>query len=148
MSHEDFYDDLDEALLAEDNYQGINSVEIEKKDFDDDDYFAEDDFEQEDTIARVESKLRQSPIVKPISDREYIDDDQNIDSDLLFEESPDDHDDRKTSEPNVDGMTLESYMAQYLPEKKVNEDGSSPDAVDPTVIPLSNPLEVIFHSRD
>jgi hypothetical protein len=105
------------------------------------DYLQEDDFESYGEIN--ETKIRQSPIIKPVSNTEI--DDENIfddDDGVTGQPQSTDEDDREGAdddEPNFaeQSMTLESYMEDFFKKKYANHnaesDDKSPEAVDPQV---------------
>jgi hypothetical protein len=159
-------DDLDDAFLESDhhgeNRKGPPSVgdgEKEEEDYDDNNYFEEDDFES--YGEGIESKIRQSPIVKPRNNlsqssvsgtqgggdtHKNHDDDDN---ENIFDDDDGGGGGKSQTggvEENADeidfeqqSMTLESYMEEFFKKKyenhnvKEGEDDPTPDAVDPTV---------------
>jgi len=137
-------DELDDALLAEDTkyYKPTPQITLDPTaEGSEDDYFNEDDFEEFEgsvdsktsenkaaSITSLNNSLRQSPIVKPMQDDDAIEEENGK---------------KGEEDTDLDGMTLESYMAEFMKKKPVGDfddelvngetvDGNmSPEAVDP-----------------
>jgi hypothetical protein len=160
-------DDLDDAFMESDqNYREDRKVEGEEQaegyEEEDDNYFEEDDFESYGEV--VESKIRQSPIVKPKNSSISLvsGGGSGIHEKSEADAGPDGEDEGNIFDDDDGGggtateaggereeeidfenqsMTLESYMEEFFKRKyenhnvKENENDPTPDAVDPTVSP-------------
>ncbi len=129
-------DDLDDALA--DSYGGRGGGDHDRDDGDGEEegegyegegYDDEDDFEP----YEQETKLRQSPIVKPT---QHHDDEEDIFGEEDTEQ-PVTSQEEENSQIDFEEqtMTLESYMEEFFKRKyQENPEGHSPEAVDPQVL--------------